>query len=279
MILNHTVLEKTFAAFGIHVPIGKLILFSVRGATPQGHHGNWRNSWEIVPAKLDYKHMRCTIGIWNPDGRNFFLAVGSTVPHYAEVLKAAEKEGKGANQLEPGFYSDFYKGEHLEGKLKGHQALRQTAHRFLRRSSHRPPYTNKDPLYFSNPYDNLHCSWNPKPKNAGFSSAGCIVVTGLPHCKRINKSPSNSGSWKFFHNKIYSARQNNFSLLLLEMSQLKKTFSTKSVAIQLCYGSEGEQVKKLQRLLKDKGLYKGPVSGKLGVRTFRAWNGYSFKVK
>ena len=40
----------------------------------------------------------------------------------------------------------------------------------------------------------------------------------------------------------------------------------------LCFGSEGEAVERLQRELRRRGVYKGPVDGILGVRTYRAWN-------
>jgi len=279
MKINHSLLLKTFAAFGIPVANSELVLFSIRGMRPLGNHSHMRESWNLLPAKLDYKHMHCSIGIWSPKRRKLFVAPGSSVPHWDEVIKAAALNGKGANQLESGFYSDFYKGEHLMGKTKGHQALRQTAYRFLRRSHHKPPYTVKDPLYFSNPYDNLHCSWNPNPGKAGYSSAGCIVVSGHPHCKRIKKSPPNSGSWKSFHKLIYAAKQSKYSLLLLNSHNLKKIASKKRTPDLLCFGSEGESVKKLQRMLKSRGLYRGPLSGKLGVRTYRAWNVYGFRKK
>jgi len=278
MKLSHNQLKKTFSALGIPIPGDKLVLFSVRAATPKGRTESWVDSLQLAPNKLDYKHMRCTIGIWNPRLKKIFAVTGSTVPHIDEVIKAAAKKGKGTNQIEPGFFTDFYKGEHLMGKLKGHQALRQTANRFIRRTSGKLPYTLKDMLYFSNPYDNLHCSWNPNPKTAGYSSAGCIVVSGSPHCKRIQNSPQNSGSWKAFHKKIYSAKQKKFSMLLIDISVLKKCLSSKPESGLLCYGSQGEQVKKLQLYLKRKGFYTGPISGVLEVRTYKAWNRIGLQI-
>jgi len=279
MKLNHALLKKIFVALGIPVPAGKLVLFSVRGALPRGSHTSWSDSHNLTPVKVDYKHMRCSIGIWNPGRKKIFIVSGSTVPHYDEVLKAAAKGGKGSNQLEPGYYTDYYKGEHLMGKPRGHQALRQTGNRFVRRSSHKPPYSKNDRLYFSNPFDNLHCAWNTNPKKEGYSSAGCIVVSGTPFCKRLKGSTANSGSWKNFHKLIYDARQNKFSLLLLEYHVLAGLRDSKKVPAVMCYGSQGDRVKKLQSLLKHVGLYRGPVSGKLGVRTYKAWNAYGFGVR
>jgi hypothetical protein len=194
-------------------------------------------------------------------------------------------KGRGANQLEPGFYADLTKGEHLEGKPQGHAALRQTGYRFYRRATTlrkgAMPYTARSPLFFGNPYDNLHCAWNPDPKKEGFRSAGCVVVSGWPHSPRLPDAVPNEGAWEIFHDLIYAAPQRKFPLLLLEGKDAARSLSlgspelaegSKGRAARLVYGSQGEAVKALQRRLAARGLYKGRVDGKLGVGTYRAWN-------
>jgi hypothetical protein len=221
-------------------------------------------------------HLRCVIGIWDRRGKRVFAARGSTVPHRDQVLRAAAKKGalkgKGTNQPEPGFYGDLVKGEHLQGKSMGHAALRQSGYRFYRRSTHAPPYSPRDPLFFGNPFDNLHCAWNLDGKKAGFRSSGCLVVAGMPHCPRLPVSGGNRGAWKTFHDILYAARQRKFPLLLLPAAVVGEFLNGQGGPPRLCYGSRGGAVEKLQAALRRKGLYRGPLDGMLGAATYRAWN-------
>src|SRR5690606_27232021 len=145
--VSHSALEKLFAGFSVPAPGREddLVLFALRGGLPIGAPDGWKTSIKIRSAPIDHVHMRCTLGIWDRRNRRVFAAAGSTVPHKDNVLKAAARKGRvrgrGANQLEPGFYTDLSKGEHLQGKRNGHQALRQTAYRFYRRSGTGVPYT------------------------------------------------------------------------------------------------------------------------------------------
>lgn len=296
--VSHPSLEKLFAAYGVHPSGDGLVLFAFRGALPAGTAQGWSRSARLRLVPVDYAHMRCTLGIWDRRGRRIFAAPGSTVPHRDNAAKAAARpgrnKGKGTNQLEPGFYTDLSKGEHLQGKRNGHQALRQTAYRFYRRSLKGAPYRESDPLFYGNPYDNLHCGWNRDGRAEGFSSAGCMVVAGLPHCPRREDRPDNLGPWKTFHDLIYAAAQRHFPILLLPAASaaaaLSATAALSSSAssaapataapaagtagsggTRLVFGSEGDAVKKLQRRLAATGSYRGRISGKLDARTYRAW--------
>jgi hypothetical protein len=241
--------------------------------------------------------MRCTLGIWDVKGKRVFAAPGSTVPHKDNVAKAALKGGAGTNQLEAGFWRDLAKGEHLQGKLNGHEALRQTANRLYRRSPKGLPYTAKSPLYYGNPYDNLHCGWNLDGEGPGFSSAGCLVVAGTARCKRHASPKPNQGPWKSFHRLIYAARQSRFPLLLLPAAEIQaalaeaengsrpsspgaagksKGAKAPRAGTRLVFGSKGEAVRTLQRKLAAAGHYRGRVDGDLGPRTYRAWNASGF---
>jgi hypothetical protein len=274
--LNGKALQRLFEIWNLTLPGEQLVLFALRGCRLVEKPDGWVASVKLKPAELDYEHLRCTIGIWNRGKNRIFAAPGSTVPHRDNVLKAAGRKGnmrgRGANQMEPGYYTDLQKGEHLQGKLTGHAALRQTGCRFYRRSRHAPPYTQRDQLYFGNPYDNLHCAWNPDGDKAGFRSSGCMVIEGLPHCPRLADSVVNQGSWKIFHDLIYASPQKNFPLLLLPTGEVLRAKNEKKPKPRRCYGSEGEAVKDLQRTLARKKLYAGPCDGKLGVATYRAWN-------
>ncbi len=285
LTLSHATLEKIFAAY--HVPKqghdGKnpgLILFAFRGGLPSRAMQSWGKSVKLKSLPVDHIHMHCTLGIWDPAGKRLFVAPGSTVPHKNQVEVAAARKGKlkgkGTNQMEPGYYTDLTKGEHLQGKRNGHQALRQTANRFYRRSPTGLPFTKASPLFFGNPYDNLHCGWNLDGLAEGFSSAGCLVVAGLPYCPRREDSQKNAGPWKIFHDLIYAANQQKFSLLLLPIESAMNALigqpsGASGLKSRLVYGSMGDAVKKLQRLLSIRKVYRGRETGILDARTYRAW--------
>jgi hypothetical protein len=280
-ILSHESLTRLFAAFHIHPEGDGLVLFGLRGCLPVSTSKGWSKSIKVNAADVDHIHMRCTLGIWDRRARRVFAAPGSTVPHKENVDKAAARigraKGRGTNQLEPGFFSDLTKGEHLQGKRNGHEALRQTAYRFYRRSRTGVPYRDSSPLFYGNPYDNLHCGWNVDGKSAGFSSAGCMVVAGMPHCPRREDQTRNLGPWSVFHDLIYAADQKSFPLLLAPGKQALTALADgkrpagSGNASMLLFGSEGDEVKALQRRLIARGVYRGKISGRLDARTYRAW--------
>ncbi|MBW8887296.1 MAG: hypothetical protein JF616_05990 [Fibrobacteres bacterium] len=272
--LDSAALERLFRAYRLPMPTSGLVLFALRGALPETPASGWVRSLRVHRARVDYVHMRCTLGIWDRAGGRIFAAPGSTVPHKDNVRKAAARKGnmrgRGTNQLEPGYYVDLTKGEHLQGKLNGHQALRQTASRLYRRSPRGLPYSATSPLYYGNPYDNLHCGWNLDGLGPGFSSAGCMVVAGLPLCPRRSDAPSNRGPWQTFHKLLYAVPQTAFPILLAPADEaLKLMLGPGRTA--LTYGSEGEDVMALQGKLKKEGRYQGRVTGRLDARTYRAW--------
>jgi hypothetical protein len=266
-------LRKIFEEWSVPLPKRGLVLFAFRGCLPVTTGRGWSKSLEVAPADVDYLHMRCTLGIWDTAAGKVFAAPGSTVPHKKNVVKAAAAGGKGANRLEPGFYADLTKGEHLQGKLRGHQALRETASRFYRRAPKGLPYTDASPLYFGNPYDNLHCGWQMDPEEPDYSSAGCMVVAGHPYTPRQPDAEPNQGPWKLFHDLIYAVPQKTFPLLLLPALE---AFTPDSKPTRLIFGSRGEAVKALQRKLAARKFYLGKPDGWLGPRTYRAWNRSGF---
>jgi len=272
--LDSAALERLFRAYGLPMPSTGLVLFALRGALPDTRPSGWVRSLRVRPARVDHVHMRCTLGIWDRDGGRIFAAPGSTVPHRDNVRKAAARKGnlkgRGTNQLEPGYYVDLSKGEHLQGKTNGHQALRQTASRLYRRSPRGLPFSDASPLYYGNPYDNLHCGWNPDGLGPGFSSAGCMVVAGLPHCPRRPDAQPNQGPWKAFHDLLYAAPQSAFPILLAAAGEALRLMRGSGRAA-LTFGSEGEAVMALQRKLRGTGGYRGRITGRLDARTYRAW--------
>ncbi len=269
-------LRKVYEIWHLPLPEQPLSLFALRGGKLVRSRNSWSSQLEIKTVNLDYRHMRCTFGIWDQRTDRIFAAPGSSVPYIDNVLKAAHRQGirkgRGTNQMEPGFYQDLSKGEHLQGKPMGHAALRQTGYRFYRRCHHAPPYTRKDPLFYGNPYDNLHCAWNLNVEEPGFRSSGCLVVSGWPHCPRLLESKPNQGGWKMFHDYLYQSPQTNFSLLLLPALEIGVSLSRKKSPTRFCFGSQGPKVEELQRQLIRGGKLLSKPNGILGPSTYRAWN-------
>jgi hypothetical protein len=274
--LSHLSLTALMKAYGFPLPKRGLVLVGLRGAEPVRAASGLQAKCDLVVQGVDYLSLHCTLAIWDLDRKQVFASLGSTIPHLDQVAKAAARkgrlQGKGTNQVEPGWYTDLTKGEHLQGKEKGHAALRQTAYRFYRRSKHAPPYRTTDALYYGNPYDNLHCAWNLDGKDPGYSSAGCLVVAGLPHCPRIAQSGPNQGSWKIFHDLLYASPQKQFPFALLSGREALAILSEADPKPRLLFGSEGKAVTALQQKLIAKGLLQGRPTGKLGTATYRAWN-------
>lgn len=270
--LNINSIKHLYQSLSLPMPKGWNVV-ALRGCIlPDAPH-SLQETWNVQKSPLNYENMRCILGLWNPNSKQFFLVPGSTVPLKENVLKGLNKKGKGVNQMEPGFYTDLILGEHLQGKPRGHVGLRQSASRFFRRTERGIPYTSEDKLYFANPYDNLHCAWNLDPSNKGYSSSGCMVVAGLPHCPRISKDP-HQGHYKKWIELILKSKQKNFSLLLLNFEMALNIWENHQNP--LLFGSMGADVKILQQELKKKGLYKGPIHGILDARTYKAWNQTGF---
>jgi hypothetical protein len=106
-----------------------------------------------------------------------------------------------------------------------------------------------------------------------------MVVAGMPYCPRRDDQTRNLGPWSVFHDLIYAADQKTFPLLLVPAHSALPALSALSAptpakpagASMLLFGSEGDEVKALQKRLAARGFYRGPISGRLDARTYRAW--------
>jgi len=154
--LSHASLEKLFAAFHIHPEGHGMVLFALRGALPVKAAGGWASSLQVIPAPLDYVHMRCTLGIWDRRGKRVFAAPGSTVPHKDNVVKAAARKGRLKERASTNWSRASITGSDQRRTPPGQterdiKALRQTEYRLYRRSLTGIPYRSASPLYYGNP--------------------------------------------------------------------------------------------------------------------------------
>ncbi len=253
-----------------HVPSDGIIFFGLRGCIPINDDDHeFRNEHQVEVAETDYRHPRCIIGQWKPN-QGIALFIGSTIPHIKYVKKAFENYGKGANQLMPGFYKDYRKGVHKRGTLTAHAAFRQDSRLPIIRTADDLDYDEEDRVEFMRPYDNLHAAWCMGPNHPCYGSAGCQVVVGYPKCEKRGNRPD-SGPWKVFKNNAYDISQTSFSYILLNGRDAKRVALSNSqkMSARLRFGSKGELVKELQRLLKDE-YYEGYIDGDFGTRTLFA---------
>lgn len=256
-----------------HFKIDKdsLVFMGLRGVSPLISDDNdFATSHKLIEKGVDYIYPRCTLIQWLPIENHFSVFVGSTVPHRRYVKSAMEKGGRGANQLMTGHYNDYRKGRHGVGKATGHEAFRQTKAHPIRRSGDDFDYEEDDRIEFTNPFDNIHAAWNMGLEHDNYASAGCQVISGYPHCKKLGDKPD-VGPWSIFKRNAYQTSQDRFDYVLLEGSTARRL----SVAgdrglVRLRFGSQGVLVKEAQNQLKNLGYYEGRVDEDFGPRMLRA---------
>lgn len=239
-------------------------IVGIRGCS-SSVYGEWVESIDIKEEKIDHVLMNCLFIVI--DGKKMLPLNGSTTPHDKYLRRAKDKDGKGANQLELGFYKHYVKGIHNPSPDTSHAALRQTRIQPVRRSRNNAVIDSDDYIQLGNFNDNIHAAW----ANVGgktHASAGCQVIAGYPDCK---KRSGNTGHWKLFHDYIYSLEQISFNYLLIPYRWIESTVNKKMSEI-LIFGSEGDRVRELQARLRV------ATDGQFGKSTFEAVLKYQKKM-
>ena len=129
-------LRKLCQVNNFEIPVDKMIFFGVRGMLPVNLEDHTFSDEKAVElADVNYINPRCTLGQWLPKEKKVAIFPGSTVPHKKHVRESVSKNGRGANQLMTGYYSDYRKGVHKAGSQTGHDAFRQISSHPIRRTS------------------------------------------------------------------------------------------------------------------------------------------------
>jgi hypothetical protein len=253
-------------------PEHTLFFFGLRGCLPvDPDDQRFAASHDLAVMDVNHQTPRCTLVQWRPATRDLSVYPGSTVPNQSYVQQALAAGGAGANMLMTGFYADYRKGVHHAGSPTAHDAFRQTEARPIRRSSDDLDFDNDDPADLENPCDNLHAAWCMGPNQGAFSSAGCQVVVGYPHCEKRGDAPD-AGAWRAFKANAYSIPQDSFPYVLVHGldAQRISLAGGRQVPCRLRYGSQGPAVEQLQQALKRSGYYEGRCDADFGPRTLRA---------
>lgn len=224
-------------------------IIGVRAST-SSEYGKWLDEINIESKQIDHENMNCSFILINQN--KLMILQGSTTPHKKYLQKALENNGKGANQLELGFYRYYSKGKHFPSEETAHEALRETRKQPVRRSKNNLDFDLNDNIEIANVNDNIHAAWcNVNGKT--HASAGCQVIAGYPDCK---KRKGNTSHWKIFHDYIYSLKQTEFNYLLISFSWLERIVNNNMNDL-IIFGSNSDKVKSIQKFfnLSQDGIY------------------------
>src|SRR5579871_6425065 len=218
--LGEQQLRNLFNRCAYVFPEREMFFFGIRGALPANlEDWDFSTSKTLIPTKIDYKSMACTIGQWSP-GKGVAAFPGSTVPNRSFLADAASHGGEGANALCRCKVA-YVKGVHKQGFPTGHAAFIQDGYFPGTRSRDTVLGNDDDFIDTSNTifFDDLHAAWASGPSKGMYSSAGCQVVAGFPHCKQRGDQPD-IGPWSSFKAHAYDLAQNRFVYALFNLYDL-----------------------------------------------------------
>lgn len=267
--VNQELLQQLMHINQFAIPTVDLILVGIRGAIVNNpNNQDFEDAHQLNLMDVNYINPRCTILQWRIADGMIAAFPASTVPHQSNIKSALLRGGAGANSLITGFFKDYRKGMHKNGKPTGHEAFRQNAPHPIRRTSDDLDFDKDDRIEYENPQDNIHCGWFDGLSSTTYASAGCQVIMGFPKCERRDK---NIGPWKAFHSNTYSIAQNSFPYVLVNGTEVFSLANgTNTNKAKLRYGSSGPIVETLQNKLKALNFYEGIVDGDFSERTMKA---------
>lgn len=267
--ISASLLARAAKRNGYAVPAKGLVFFGIRGLSPDHPFENtFAQSQPAHFSAYDFRHMRCTLGQWKVETGEVALFPGSTVPSLPNITSAKAKGGSGTNLLMPGRF-EHERGTHKAGKPGGHRAFRQASFQPVWRTADNLDYDLQDRLDFGSGsgdfvWDNIHCAYYDNPE-AGYSSAGCQVVCGLPQSPARNMAPE-TGPWRAFIDSGYGTSQTRFVYLLFTAEELSSVDKVADTVLKqvVRFGSSGALAKKVQQALVKQGDLQGTPDGAFG---------------
>jgi hypothetical protein len=267
--ISHDLLMDLFAVNQFTLPSLEMIFIGLRGAVVSDPNDNtFKQQPMLNVTDIDYIHPRCTIMQWRPASRDIATFPASTVPNQINIQKSLDG-GEKANCLVTGFFKDYRKGIHKDGKPTGHPAFRQNAPRPIQRTRDDIDFDRDDRIEYENPNDNIHCGWFQSLSSSNFASAGCQVIMGFPKCERPGRD-KNVGPWKVFHDNAYRIGQDSFPYALVNGQEAFGLTNNGAKTPKLRFGSSGPKVEALQLALKGQNFYDGRIDGDFGEITMTA---------
>ncbi|MGO7274683.1 glycosyl hydrolase 108 family protein [Rhizobium ruizarguesonis] len=275
ILIDNDLLMRAAKRNSYFVPPDNLVFFGIRGMMPVDIARTDFSEVQVGRvAPIDFLRMRCTIGQWRPGSRTVALFAGSTVPSRSNVQKALKLRGAGTNLLMLGRY-EFVRGDHKPGKQNGHRAFRQGGFEPVWRTADDLDYDPHDIVDTGTGpgdyvWDNIHCAYHDDPE-AGYSSAGCQVVCGLPRSPSRDMAQE-TGPWRVFVNNGYESGQQRFTYFLFSARELAQLGSPADSSLRqvVRYGSSGAHVRTIQTALGAQGYLQGPVDGEFGRQSLLA---------
>ena len=247
----------------------EMIFFGLRGCLPVTVQGSSLTAAQALKVvALNYTNPRCAIGQWKLQDNTVAAFPGSTIPAIRYVEKSVHKGGAGTNQLFPGYYR-FLRHIHREGTPNGHPAFIQDGNRIYLRTTDNTAYDPSDTPDTGNPGDDLHAAFG-KGLDGLYSSAGCQVVMGYPHCA---SGYQDTPPWSIFRNNAYQLEQTLFSYILLNAADAVAVAADPDTPrpLRLRCGSHEDAlpkssgvIKEVQAALIREGFLKGEPDGNFG---------------
>jgi hypothetical protein len=214
--LTGAVIRRLFVLNSFDVPADKVVLFGLRGCLPVNEKDySLSSARQVDTIQVDYRHPRCTIGLWRPTDDSIAVFAGSTVPYHVNVESARRRGGAGTNQVVPS-YLLYTRGMH-PGKVEKpqHEAFRQGMDFPIQRTGDDTIYEVTDQWQVgSDMGDNLHCGHSQGSHQPYYSSLGCQVVCGT--AKRTHKPNTvDFRAWKAFRDLAFGSGQQKYRYALL----------------------------------------------------------------
>lgn len=273
--ISASLLARAAKRNGYAVPAKGLVFFGIRGLSPDHPFENtFAQSQPAHFSAYDFRHMRCTLGQWKAETGEVALFPGSTVPSLINITSAKARGGIGTNLLIPGRF-EHERGIHKAGKPGGHRAFRQASFQPVWRTADNLDYDLQDRLDFGSSsgdfvWDNIHCAYSDNPE-AGYSSAGCQVICGLPQSPTRHMAPE-TGPWRAFIDSGYGTSQTRFVYLLFTAEELSSVDKVDDTVLKqvVRFGSSGALAKKVQQALVKQGDLQGTPDGVFGRLSLKA---------
>jgi hypothetical protein len=139
----------------------------------------------------------------------------------------------------------------------------------VQRTSDDVDFDNDDRVEYENPNDNIHAGWC---MGINFQIRKCRLsgLVGYPQCQ--NAVAACNWRMESIQKNAYDLTQKSFGYILLDGREVHRIASAvnSKVSARLRFGSQGDLVKKLQKVLQTKSFYEGNIDGDFGERTLRA---------
>lgn len=246
---------------------GNVLALALRGAMlPQGFEKEKAVEAQVDNLRPDHHDYRCLLGFYYQSEGRFTLFAGSTVPapyymqqYYNQEHGLPHETNTKCNLLPTACYM-YRVGHHrdIEPALRATEpgTNESDATVTVLRTRNDLTFEHNDVWDMTTPYDNVHCAYfiNYSEKyEAAFSSAGCLTVRGRKtpsdQWKKYQAVLNNIGPKKRVDLILLTGKECAIAAKLREAGMAQDPPTLMNELVRLRVGSQGEEVKRLQKKL------------------------------